>query len=228
MSRLEQKSSSKRPNSSAQLGFSLMEVLIALAIASLASLALFQSMGMWVTIAGKASNAASGALTSNVKDFQFRTLVYGIVPGWDTDEDEQFSGTAVRFSAISANQLHLETPQLLPIVISLVRQDDELLLTYEATSTGWTLQRFAGGRGAFHYLGADGAWYDRWPPEKTPEPGPFLDSTFYDTPQLPLAIRLSVSTENTADQQITIAPIAFEKDAPVRDQDLFREFEGQP
>ncbi len=205
-------------------GFTLTEVLVALAITSLASLALFQSMGMWITLSAKASQSTERALGNLLQEAQFRTIVSGLTPGWPTIEKEIFIGKANFFSGLTSHQLHLESPVLDVVTVEIKRQEGNTQLNYLAFGTAWTMETYQDAVAGFDYLGADGNWYLEWPPAENPEPGPFSDASVYDTPQLPEAIRLTV--ENASGTKITIARVESDPELPLKEGDLFGSLPG--
>jgi len=205
-----------------QAGLSLIEVLIALAITALASLALFQSLTGWVTIGGKTAGAAERSLNRLIVDNQFRQAVGDLTFAWPEAESKIFTGTQSGFSGLTGRPLHRDDPALQQVTIDFVKDRHGTALRYAAGETGWVLQEFPGGSGFFSYLGANGRWYDVWPPAETPEPGPFDDATYYETPQVPTAIRLTVTqTRGTRDVPIktVIASVASNPFRPLRDSD---------
>lgn len=209
-------------------GFSLLEVLIALVITSLASLALFQSMSAWFAISAKTTGAAERALSGVVNNQQFRAVVGGLLPGWPARPDEAFIGRANFFSGLSTASLHKREQGLAVVSMELLkdRNANAITLSYAAANTGWVMETFPGATaGAFSYLGADGNWYPVWPPAKNPEPGPFTDAELFETPLLPLAIKMEVTGPapaggNTVTRNVLIAPVESDPVLPVRPGDF--------
>ena len=210
-------------------GFSILEVLIALAITSLASLALFQSMTAWFAISAKTTGAAQRALGDVVHDRQFRAVVGGLMPSWPEQADEVFIGKPTFFSGLTTASLHRREQGLDVVSLELIRDpsDTSYALSYAAEDAGWPLRKFYGVESAnFSYLGADGVWYNEWPPATNPEPGPFNDAQIYPTPPLPLAIRMQAngtsfgSTAGARNTVVMIAPIESEPVLPLRPQDF--------
>lgn len=205
-------------SSNKQIGFTLTEVLVTLAITSLATLSLFQSMSMWVTISAKATQAAERAIAGTVQESQIRTIVSGLTSGWPEKQEEVFIGKKNFFSGLTTNQLHLESPSLEVVTIEIENLPDETKINYLAKQTAWTMRSVPVARAEFDYLGADGKWYEAWPPAINPEPGPFSDASLYLTPQLPLAVRLSITAETNT--EILIADIASNPALPTRQIDI--------
>lgn len=246
-----------RPNNA---GFTLMELLIALAIASLTSLALFQSIGVWFTVSAKTTQAAERAIGDLVHERQFRNIVAGLTSAWPDQPEQTFKGNPDSFTGLTDQTLHTSEPSLEMISLVLRQRRDsgsglnggidsgqlDLIYTPEDPETktdpdrqqddeSWVLNTYAARTGRFTYLGADGVWYPAWPPSATPDPSPFGDGAFFDTPQLPLAIKLEIAQSQTAfndtfntDQRIThilIAPVGSTSQLPRRDADISRQIE---
>ncbi|MEL6379802.1 MAG: prepilin-type N-terminal cleavage/methylation domain-containing protein [Pseudomonadota bacterium] len=213
-------------------GFSLLEVLIALAITSLASLALFQSMSAWFAISAKTTGAAERALGGVVHNQQFRAVVGGLLPGWPYRPEEAFIGRADFFSGLTTASLHQREQGLAVVSMELLKdqRSGAITLSYAARAggedTGWIMERFpAATDGAFSYFGADGRWYPTWPPAKNPEPGPFTDAELFDTPPLPLAVKMVVTGPKaaggtTATRTVLIAPVESDPILPIRPGDF--------
>ena len=77
---------------SSEAGFSLLEVLIALAIMSLTSLALFQSMSRMLYISDRAIDVSEQSLENAVSNLTIRQLVDGLVPSWSIKPEDSFLG----------------------------------------------------------------------------------------------------------------------------------------
>ncbi len=207
-----------------QQGLSLIEVTIALAIATLVSLALFQSVVQWVELSAKTSGAAQRAISTLAYERQFRTIVRGLIPGWKEIEEEEFKGTPEFFSGIATHLLHKGEPALSVVTLQLVNEGNTASLNYLAFETGWTMVKFEDAFARFDYLGADGKWYPNWPPATVPEPGPFKDYEILGVPLLPAAIRLSAISQGEGDRNrvksMIIAEVLNDPELPHRDKDV--------
>ncbi len=204
---------------SEQRGFSLLELIASLAIVSLVSAALFQSMAAWMRLSARASAAADASLSSIAGQQMFDRIVGGLVFAWPEEETSYFVGASDGFSGLSATPLHGIYPRLAPVRMSIIKAENSQpgRVVYQSENVEWTLRDFSGAA-AFSYLGADGAWRATWPPTTNPEPGPFDDAAYFDVPQLPLAVRASFSD---GDETVAwIADIAGDPKIPQRMQDL--------
>ncbi len=190
-----------------------------LAIVSLVSAALFQSMAAWMRLSARASAAADQSLTAIAGQQMFDRAVGELTFAWPEETASRFIGASDGFSGLSAAALQGIYPRLAAIQVSLERPSDTQRgrIVYQSGATNWTLQEFDG-TASLSYLGADGDWRANWPPSTNPEPGPFADAAFFETPQLPLAIRVSFSDGDTA--KAWIADIYSDPRIPQRPRDL--------
>ena len=202
-----------------QAGLTLTETLVALALASIVLLALFQSASMWLTLSGRSAAAAENALTGTLAARQFDRVVRGLTPSWPEDAVNQFRGGPQGFSGLTRRPLQALSPMLSPAAMEIVQDGVVSRLAYRSGSTNWMLESMEPGSGEFSYLGADGGWRRAWPPENAPESGPFNDARFLPPPALPLAVKLSYRDPQGRRRDL-IAPIVSDPALPLRDRDL--------
>lgn len=199
-------------------GFSLVEMLAALAIMAVASLALFQSIGFWLRLSATAQDASGSAIADSVDLERFQTLVRGLTYAWPEQSDEIFVGDQLGFRGLTRSPLHFADPGLERITLQVEQKEGRSLLTYSAPNTYWTVADAGpGGSYLFSYLGVDGVWRAAWPPEAPPMANSVDDPALFKAPQLPLAIKL------TNDGQSAYAWIADVGDDPTpagRTQDI--------
>lgn len=187
-----------------------METLLALAIMSVASLALFQSTATLLRLSERTTNAALRSQDEAVLQQSFAGLVGGLVPAWPKDKKNVFNGTSAGFSGLTRKPFHTLEIGLSPFSLSLENDGRESLLVYRSGKTEWILQTFPGADAQFLYLGVDNLWRKSWPPEATPEAGKFSDAQYFDPPAFPLAIQLQ--TANT--EVVWIAYVNYRDELP--------------
>lgn len=200
-------------------GLTLTETLVALALASVVLLALFQSASMWLLVSGRSAAAAESALSGALASRQFDSIVRGLIPSWPEDERGRFRGTAAGFHGLTRRPLHASIPVLAPATLELLQEEGAARLVYRSGGVAWRLADLEMMSGAFSYLGADGRWRSDWPPETTPEFGPFNDAALLPPPQLPLAIRLSYR-DASGRPRMLVAAITSDSALPLRERDV--------
>lgn len=201
-----------------QAGFSLIEMIVSLAIVSLVSAALFQSMSTWIELSSRASTAADQSVANIASQKMFDRAIGGFVFAWPDEENSKFSGSPTAFSGLSQTTLESVAPQLAAIQLSIDNTTTPQRLTYKTDEVEWVLASFNDDNAAFSYLGADGVWYPFWPPATNPEPSQFDDAAYFETPQFPLAVKLTFN--NTTGANVWIADISSNPQIPIRTQDL--------
>ncbi len=206
------------PGENSQRGFTLLELIAALAIVALVSAALFQSTGQWLRLSTQASDAANESLSGVANQTMFSEVVSGIVQAWPEEIDRRFIGEPAGFSGLTKTPLHGIAPNLSHASMSIVSNGSAAGVIYRSGDIEWILKTLDNASAGFSYLGADGVWRSAWPPSETPEPGPFNDAQFYDTPNAPLAIRLTI--DGPGGSETWIADIAGNPQLPMRVQDL--------
>ena len=194
-------------------GFSLIELMAALAIMSIVLLACFQSISTWARLSARVKAASDNAIGAVMDATQFQQIVGGLTPAWPENEAFIFKGDARGWSGLSASPLEAIEPSMVFLRVQIVEADDGAALRYRSDNEDWLLATFSE-EARFSYLGADGAWRSAWPPQAVPLPGPFDDAAFLTTPQTPLAIRLSTPSRSW------IAAVRSTPRLPVREQDV--------
>lgn len=178
-------------------GFSLLETLVALAIAATVSAALIQGVSYWVALSERSSASVNRSLTSLTLGLRIEALANRIVRGWPEQEDTVFFGTASEMSGLTAAPLHLAQRRLVPFRLffepdeaPLENREANLRLVYSSEHASVVLARSDREGAAIAYLGRDGVWHDHWPlaaAEHPVWPGEDMDWPAWP---LPLAIRV--------------------------------------
>ena len=203
-----------------EAGFSLIEVLATLAIASVAALALFQSTAQWLRLADRVDSATARSLDSIADQMTFSRAVAGLMAVWPECRDEAFRGDSSSFEGLAAEPPGAPRPGPARIRFALAAQEGRTALALMVADDEVRLAEFAGSQGEFAYLGIDGVWRSSWPPAEAPDASGFGDAAFFEAPQLPEAIRLRVRRMDGG-ETVWIARVARPSRAPARADDLF-------
>lgn len=180
-----------------QAGFSLLETLVTLAILSISSVLIFQSLASQANLTARIEAAATNATSDAVKREGFTSVVQGLVPSWPEDDETPFDATPEKVSGLTASPLLNESFGLIYFTFELSGNPSEL--AYIANGRRVVLETFSEAA-AFSYLGPDDEWYPEWPPAlKQPDAGRFDDSPAYETWPLPRAIRIRSASQSDLD-----------------------------
>lgn len=189
-------------------GFSLLETLVALAIMSIASLALFQSTSAMLSLSDRAVKTSERVLDAELSRRAVTGLLSALMPAWPEDQARQFSGSATTLQGLSTKGLSWQSEALgsglAHFALSLKDSaNGGAVLEYtdlsqrssgaSAQAQGWILEASLPAGARFTYQGLDGQWYSQWPPANPPATPYFDDALFIQTPALPEAIRLQAS-----------------------------------
>lgn len=208
-------------------GFSLLETLIALAIMSIASLALFQSTATMLSVSDRAVKTSERVLDGALNRRAMTGLLSGLVPAWPEDGARSFKGTASRLEGLSAESLSWQNEALgsglshFSLTLSGEAQNNTQPLNawslrYEDLTSngnsrtrdeGWVLDAGLPANTRFRYLGLDGTWRANWPPPTPPATPYFNDALFITTSPLPEAVKLETG------QGVVLAIVAVRRHA---------------
>ncbi|TCP32956.1 prepilin-type N-terminal cleavage/methylation domain-containing protein [Rhodothalassium salexigens DSM 2132] len=198
-------------------GFSLIEVIVTLAIVSLVSTILFQSVtthwGNMQRIDAAFDRAREGGVRAQV----FRQVVVHLLPAWPEQEEARFRGGPSGFSGLTGQAASASEAALTPFSIEAVAGrgvgplrlrlvDRDVVLADPVRDV------------RVEYLALNGRWLDRWPPEENPGNGFFSDGQYFDTPPLPEAIRIRFV--DARGPQAWIATVGTSTGLPFRIQDV--------
>lgn len=209
------------PNKNAS-GFSLLEMLVALSLLSLISLALFQSTTLLLQTSNKAANVGERIFDEFIALQTYQDLVANLIPAWDQQPDEVFKGSTESFSGLSAGVPTWEGQRIAAFTLRFENPETGgKVLLLDSDKGSFPIITLPQGRFAFHYLGADRQWYEAWPPETVPSPGFFDDAKYMTVPQLPLAIRLQDVSDSPNSQDVAFYWLGVHTaaaDLPFRDE----------
>jgi len=190
------KSSSHRPVvQGLDSGFSLLEMLIALAIMSLTSLALFQSIGTMLNVSDRAVRVSERTLEMAITRESMSQLVDGLVEDKDPLPERSLLGKPLSFSGVSANAIHSDGFENASFKVSLDSGEQSTKsLVYGTGAQSWVLETGLPPGSYFEYLGRDNTWYKQWPQAEQPALIPNVDDILDELVilKLPRAIRLTM------------------------------------
>lgn len=196
---------SARPRRRAAAGLTLLETLVALAIASLVVAVLAHALGQANRIEQQLSTSSLQFRTVQLRTEWLRLMLESILPLPENERD-QFQGDATAMRGLSSQVPSWPESAAAPFLLEIVPLQGadayELTLRTGPSQAGSAAGRIVllswqGGRGRFTYLTEEGEWADRWPVQK-PSPG---------RSQLPRAI--AVVTEAQEASLIVAAPLSW-------------------
>ncbi len=210
---LERGASSRGPSA----GFSLIEVLIGLAITSVISVLIFASLATQMTQADAVRRSTRAALDATLSARLVDAVISSTVPAWHDEDVAGFRGTRDVVSGHFVNRLFGASTGLEPYTVTLRREGEESLLEVVAGDETWRLTGLPL-TAEFRYLGQSGIWRDSWPPlPATHSSAPDFQAFLYDY-GLPAMVRVwDPATERPAGFEAS-----FENSGvlPARTQDL--------
>lgn len=190
----------------AERGFTLLETLMALAIMSIISLALFQSLGQMLAVSDRAVRLGNNALDQFANEAGYRDFIGDIIGTWTAADPFIFKGDAQQMSGLAVSPLIVDArtgaqnfrlsiqpspPQTArPAQFQLIIESSGLSPNGLGLRPTPVLARFEGENPRLVYLSYDETPRRIWPPKTVPSPGILTDHNFMDIPRLPHAIGL--------------------------------------
>lgn len=151
-------------------GFTLVEVLVVLVIASLVSVLLFQMLGQTLRIRGRFAEQLSESQTGRMRADWLRHALQSLQTEPATSAG-RFQGRADALSGPSAAPIGGGAPAVRPIRLEWQPRDGGWVLAYEDERGRWLLwEAAAAERPGFAYLDEQGQSHAQWPPPGTPPP----------------------------------------------------------
>lgn len=186
-------------------------MIVTLAILSLMSVILFQSVTVQWSAMQRVSAAFDRAGAERVRETTFRQVLHGLVPAWPEQPRRGFRGDERGFSSVTDQPLTGTVSGLHPLTVSAEAETLRLQVRDQAVI-------LASGRPAyFAYRGLNGDWYKSWPPESNPGNGFFQDGDYFDTPALPESVRVTFGGDETKQWVVHVGSSAG---LPFRIQDV--------
>lgn len=149
-------------------GFSLIEVMVGLAITAVISVLIFSSLLSQVRQADIVRSSTQSAFSDIASRRLVETVVSTTTPSWADETTGQFSGDGQKMSGMSAFSLFGKPARLQDYTLTLTPSADERVMLTLTTEDGeWQVDALPAGA-RFRYLGGDATWYDSWPQSGTP------------------------------------------------------------
>ncbi|MCA8903697.1 MAG: prepilin-type N-terminal cleavage/methylation domain-containing protein [Rhodobiaceae bacterium] len=149
----------ERPSDS---GFSLIEVLVALAITSVIAMLVFSSLTGQLRQADAVRSSTEKLFQNESARRLLDAIVSQTVPAWADEPDKAFQGTPQEVYAVAAVSLFETTPKLQKYSLSLTNRGLSSVLTVRTDEGSWEMGGISE-NAEFRFLGNDGAWYANWP-----------------------------------------------------------------
>jgi len=201
-----------------EAGFSLIEVMVGLAITAVISVLIFSSLISQVRQADIVRTSTQSAFSDIASRRLVETVVSTTTPSWSDETRGQFSGDGQNMSGMSAFSLFGKPARLQDYSLTLAPSVDETVMLTLTTEDGeWQVEALPAGA-RFRYLGGDATWYDSWPQSSTPGRTVAEMERFFTNQGLPRMICIwSDGTGGPVDYQIS-----FENNEvlPARTRDL--------
>lgn len=145
-----------------ETGFTLLEVLVALAIFSITTVALFQSLSMYFSISERVTSNAETAIDNIITRRIITDIADSIVPVWDSSA-ASVTGNETGFTGRSAYVLNENMARLSEFEILVENKGSKPFLVYRSGELEWPINVSVGENVEFQYLTNDGEWVPQWP-----------------------------------------------------------------
>ena len=184
---------SERNSDSFEEGFTLLEVLIALMLFSLITIAVFQSLLSMTSLSDRIQTSTEVAFDEIVDKILFERLVEGLFLERTDERRGDFTGSDDRFNGLSAGVIFSETNNQGIAFIKVAIVDGKVFLNIDGREV---IISYEADAESLSYLGTDRIWRSNWPPKEALPFGPpdvvkTQDHELTVPPLLPLAVKLS-------------------------------------
>lgn len=202
------------PINGPECGLTLLELLISLAMLSIVTILLAQSVTTQWRIVSRVSSNIETIQTEDLRQSLFTDFTSRLQPQWPDQSEHRFQGRADGYSGLTIGTG--VRPGLTPIRAALTGDPGRRRLSMTIGDAPLALLQDLGDA-AFSYRGLDGRWYPVWPPAETPGNGVDRPPYAYLTPQLPNAVRLTFTDQQT--ERAWVALLGSDPALPPRPQD---------
>ncbi|GAB5455972.1 MAG: hypothetical protein Hens2KO_22010 [Henriciella sp.] len=186
---------------SPEAGFSLIEVLVALAIASLVSMLILGSLSQQYQLIDRVQNASVEALDLKARTRLLSNVISNTVQAWPESENEQFLGSSDEVSGVSGETIFGSQPSLRPYSVTLVPFDQGRTIRLLTPEGDWELGTIPSDA-KFEYYGHDGVWYGAWPADIPPARTLAEMEAEASRGQLPALIRIRSDTQTLSEEWV--------------------------
>lgn len=142
-------------------GFTLLEVLVALAILSLTTVALFQSIGSHLAISERINKSSEAAIYDIITRATLSDIISNTVTVWDVNQ-ASIHGNRSKFTGKTAYGVK---EQFVPFKLEIVDHANGKKLVYVTESVEWNVAMVLSENAKFIYLSKRGGMFDEWPQE---------------------------------------------------------------
>jgi general secretion pathway protein J len=153
-------------------GFTLLEVLVVLVIASLVSVVLMQGLSLVLNLRDSFSDRLLDRDRAALERARVVLPLQGLTPDF-ADGTGKFLGTAEVVQGLTTQPLLRRAGRPIPFSLTL-RYDDSKranqLIYIEDEDEPIVLSAWVGGRSSFRYIGDTAGWSDVWPPPESAQP----------------------------------------------------------
>ena len=187
-------------------GFTILEILVVLIIASLTSVILMQGLTLILNLRNNFSDVIVDLDQELVKRNLLRQPLEGLVPDFN-DGDSIFSGTAQTIKGLTIQPLLRRPGRPIPFGLRLQYDQGETentLYYQEDRDAPLVLAKWPGAEAHFRFIGDATGWSETWPPEETGNFGSAQIITDVKPPQLPELVYLETQSAQELDVGVSI------------------------
>lgn len=183
---------------SAESGFSLIEVLVSLGIASLVTMLIFGSLRQQFQLIDRVQNASAEALDLQARTRLMANVLMNTSPAWPENESDQFQGNDRQISGVTGEAIFGTRAAMQQYRLRLIKLNDASTLQLETEEGSWDLGVMPLDT-HFLYYGRDGIWHDTWPPDRpTPRTIPEMELQA-KTGTIPALVKIHTEESNASD-----------------------------
>lgn len=198
-------------------GFSLIEVLVSLAIASIISLLIFGSLRQQFELIDRVQSASAEALDLQARTRLMSNVLLHTSPAWPENDADKFSGTREQISGVTGEAIFGDRAAMQGYRLRIIQLAEASSLSLETAEGVWEMGKLPLDA-HFLYYGHDGIWHTEWPPNR-PTPRTIADMDAYArTGKLPSLVK--VHSEQGEVSEAWVFAIYNTDALSVRTQDL--------